>query len=375
MIRVCLFAFILLMQLSTIITEGCDSFNNTTIYAQDIHGENLSFVVNGCIEPNKELKGDEIRDVLIDSDITRLGKDSIRNLPKLEWMGILENNLEILESHAFRNMPSLKSLNIFGTNLREIPKDVFNSVPTITTLVLSNNKIDFIASGAFSNMDSIEVIKLRFNQLTYWNRDWFENCPNLYHIDFSDNKISIIPRRAFASLPMLKAIDLGENKITTIQADAFRNMTNLIYLNLELNRLTVLDERAFPNKIYIENLSINNNRLNYLPDKLLSKLSIGTINLDQNPWKCPCMLRINDWLFFTRGSVEVSEHPCRTSNDPVCIVPQGNTCKETVEVELTGRYLGNMRNLIESINNRFQDKDYYFRSRRVTGELCISFFS
>ncbi|CAG9815480.1 unnamed protein product [Phaedon cochleariae] len=352
MIRVCLFKFMFLTQLSTIYTEGCDSFNNTDISASDHMDDELNFyVVDGCLEP-KDLEGGLFRRVTVHSKITRLGKDSIRNLPKLEWLSIQENSLEILEPQAFRNVPSLKYVILHKNNLKEIPKDVFNLVPTIRQLFISSNKIDFIASGAFSNMESLEWIVLTENALTYWNRDWFENCPKLKYIRISSNKISVIPRRAFASLPSLLGIDFTRNKITIIQPDAFRNLKSLVYLGLDQNGLTVLDERAFPNKMHIENLNINNNRLNYLPDKLLSKLSVGSIIMDQNPWKCQCLQRIHDWLFFTSGSVNVSMHHCRTPYDPICVVARGKACEESVEEDSTRRYIGHMRTLTQSLGEK-----------------------
>ncbi|CAH1118990.1 unnamed protein product [Phaedon cochleariae] len=349
MIRVCLFKFMFLTQLSTIYTEGCDSFKSTNVSASVHMDDELKFyVVNGCLEP-KDLEGGLVQRVIVHSKITRLGKDSIRNLPKLEWLSIQQNSLEILEPQAFRNVPSLKWVILKENNLKEIPKDVFNLVPTISRLYLSSNKIDFIASGAFSNMESLEGIILTDNALTYWNRDWFENCPKLKYIRFSGNKISVIPRRAFASLPSLLGIDFTRNKITIIQPDAFQNLKSLVYLNLNLNGLTVLDERAFPNKIHIENLIINNNRLNYLPDKLLSKLSVGTIFMDPNPWKCQCLQRIHDWLFFTSGSVDVSSHNCRTPYGPICVVARGKACEESVDEDSTRRYIGHLRTLTQSL--------------------------
>ncbi|CAH1162913.1 unnamed protein product [Phaedon cochleariae] len=348
MIRVCLFTFTLLRQLSSIHTEGCDSFKNTNVSVSDGMKNEYYYVVNGCLEP-KIFEGKEIRKVYFISEITRLGKDSIRDLPKLELIVIVANRLEIkLEPQAFRNVTSLRTVTMEMNNLKEIPKDVFNLVPTIRNLHLAKNKIDFIASGAFSNIKSLIWIDLADNALLYWNRDWFENCPHLQAINFNSNKISIIPRRAFASLPKLSVIDLGDNKITTIQPEAFLNVESLSYLYLQGNRLTVLDERAFPNEIYIEVLYINTNRLNYLPDKLLKKLSVSEIIMHQNPWKCPCMQRIHDWLYFTNGSIGISEvSNCKTPYDPVCVVPQGNTCQETVEKELTQRYIEHLKTLTE----------------------------
>ncbi|CAG9825459.1 unnamed protein product [Phaedon cochleariae] len=347
MIRVCLSTLIFLAQLSIIKSEGCDSFRSTNVSAR-VNKKSSFYVVNGCLEP-KEFENKKIKEVVVNSGITRLGKDSIRNLPKLESIDIRKNSLEILEPQAFKNVPSLKYVFIIQTNLEEIPKDVFNLVPTITNLMLSSNKIDFIATGAFSNMESLEQIDLFGNKLTYWNREWFQNCPNLQDINFYGNNIYTIPRRAFASLPKLTVIAFGGNKIATIEPGAFRNLKNLTYLNLERNGLTVLDERAFPNKIFIESLYINNNHLNYLPVKLLRKLSVGEIIMDENPWKCPCLQRIHDWLYFGSGSVRPSVHNCRTPYDPICVVSPDKACQEDVEEEMTRRYIRVMRNLTESL--------------------------
>ncbi|CAH1183624.1 unnamed protein product [Phaedon cochleariae] len=356
MIRVCLSTLIFLTQLSIIKSEGCDSFKNTNVTAK-INEKFSFYVVNGCLEP-KEFENKKIKYVVVNSGITRLGKDSIRNLQKLEGIYIRNNSLEILEPQAFKNVPSLKYVFITQTNLEEIPKDVFNLVPTITNLMLSFNKIDFIATGAFSNMESLHQIDLYGNKLEYWNREWFQNCPNLQNINFFGNNIHTIPRRAFVSLPKLTVITFGGNKIATIEPGAFQNLKNLSFLNLERNRLTLIDERAFPNRIYIESLYINNNHLNYLPGKLLRKLSVGEIIMDENPWKCPCLQRIHDWLYFGSGSVKASVHHCRTPYDPICVVPPEKACQERVEEEMTRRFVGVLRNLTEPL-----------------GEACVLLFS
>ncbi|CAH1163273.1 unnamed protein product [Phaedon cochleariae] len=357
MIRVCLLTMIFVTQLSTIEAEGCDSFKNTSVGVIEEYMYR-EYLVNGCIEP-EQFRSNDIKWARIKSDITgilRLGKNSIRNLPTLERVEIYAKDLQILESKAFSNLPSLLQLHIEQTSLEEIQRDVFNLIPNIKEIWLDKNKIDSIAGDAFSNLESLYLIDLSYNELIYWNKEWFANCPNLRVMMFDNNNIPTIPRRAFAALPKLKKISFEGNEITTIQPDAFRNLNDLQYLNLDLNRLTVIDEHAFPNNIYIKHLTINGNHLNYLPNKLLRKMSTGNISMDHNPWKCPCLERLNYWIYFTNANLQVRPQ-CKSPFAPICVVPQvlpghSQTCQERVDKELTGRYIALLKNLSEPLLTR-----------------------
>ncbi|CAG9820407.1 unnamed protein product [Phaedon cochleariae] len=378
------------------------------------------YVVIGCLEP-EEFDGTEIIEAKINLGILRLGKESIRNLPKLMKIQISARYLEKVEPKAFKNLPGLKELYITNTKLEDIQRElinnikiaeeksetwfrvnnlelnknktqhiiftsntqeangnsvkllgitlmmddklnwsthteqlyVFNIIPSITTLLLNGNKIDFIASGSFSNLEKLDTINLSDNSLMVWNAEWFENCKALRIMDFSNNKIPNIPRRAFAELPRLKNISFENNEITTIQTDSFRNLENLTSLNLAHNRLTIIDEKAFPNSIYIHTLRIHSNYLNYLPNQLLRKLSVREIFLDYNPWKCSCLDVLNYWMFFTNARPQMVPG-CKSPFAPICAVSRRytKTCRESVEEDLTLRYIGLLNSLPQPLGKR-----------------------
>lgn len=222
--------------------------------------------------------------------------------------------------------------------LREIPNYVFDGL-NLNRLRLENNNIDIISDRAFVNMSKLLSFHCSNNKIDYYGREWFLNSTDLKIIDFQFNKLRIVPRRAFYYNQKLQEIYFDYNDIDTIQEDAFEGLTSLKYLGLSYNRIKKLNDRVFPLNMKIRSLLLDANKLNYIPYSLLEKISVEDLTISGNPWKCPCLERIQYWVFERKGTIRASPQ-CVHETVPICSNPQvfSRTCLETYDQESTEYY-------------------------------------
>ncbi|KAJ8981505.1 hypothetical protein NQ317_016502 [Molorchus minor] len=188
--------------------------------------------------------------------------------------------------------------------------------PSLEILQLDNNEIYNIEDSSFSNLTKFKKIDLEQNRLEFWRPEWFENTLSL-------------------EFPKLKEIWFNYNEITMIQEDAFKEVRYLEYLGVAHNRLTKIEAISFPNTLRISTLFINANYLNYMTDKVLQKLAAVKIVMDYNPWKCECL-----------------DHVCKETiyRTVLFLKNSTGTCTDTVDDELTQRYIGLLRNLSNPVD-------------------------
>lgn len=228
------------------------------------------------------------------------------------------------------------------------PLDVFNSekTPQLEILKIDHNEITMIEDQSFYNISSLKNIQLNNNKLEFWRSEWFDESTSLEIINFSFNNIREIPSNAFLNFSKLQQIYFDHNDISGIQKDAFKELRTLAYLGLSHNRLTTIDDKSFPNTLRINYFKINSNYLTSLSDKILKKLSAVEMAMDFNPWTCPCLDRINYWLYIKNGKIKVLNE-CTVSEIPICVVPKDTqTCSDHFDHEALLRYI----KIIKSVN-------------------------
>lgn len=228
------------------------------------------------------------------------------------------------------------------------PLDIFNNekTPQLEVLKINHNEIETIEDQSFYNISSLKNIQLNNNKLEFWRSEWFDESTSLEIINFSYNNIREIPSKAFMNFNKLQKVYFDHNDITAIQKDAFKGIRSLAYLGLSHNKLTSLNDKTFPNALRIDYFKINANYLTVLSDKVLKKLAAVEMSMDFNPWTCPCLDRINYWLYIKNGKIKILNE-CSGSHIPVCVVPKDTqVCMDHFDHEAMLRYV----NIVRSIN-------------------------
>lgn len=115
--------------------------------------------------------------------------------------------------------------------------------------------------------------------------------------------------------------------------------------------MKTINEDIFPRGLKLDTLFIGGNYLNFLSNEVLKKISVKTLELYGNPWKCPCLDRINYWLFETNGTT-YSPEICTTSKIPICVYPKSysKTCIEVADDEVNEMFLETLNTLTDAVD-------------------------
>lgn len=262
----------------------------------------LTCVVNTCrvfekINVNLYDDPDSITKINVrNTTIINLCKNAITNLNNLQTIRLFSNNISQIEPGAFVNIPSIRSIIIMGNQIVNIDEGVFNNL-LMRKLDLTSNGITKISPNALSNLPKLEVLILDKNKIKTVHKEWFNNTPKLYRLSIMDNSIATIPEDAFQHLsgkqlrPQELDFWLSRNVINEIHETAFKNIEKINTLWLNENKLNVdlFDSIAHIKTIY---LYLNNNRIKCIDDKLMSKLNVKELEIDDNPIECVCLKKM-----------------------------------------------------------------------------------
>lgn len=230
---------------------------------------------------------------VINVEISNLCRNAIKNLENLQTIELISNDLQGIEPGAFNNIPSIRNIIIKKNKLHNIDDGVFNNL-TMRKLDLSSNGIVKISENAFADTPKLEVLILNYNKIKTIHPGWFKNTPKFYRLSMMFNSIDVIPQNAFIHLiekesrPNDFDFWLCDNVIREIHTDTFENIGKIHSLWLENNKL---NENLFDaiGHIKINDLHLNGNRVKCLNDKLMNKLKITSLSIDDNPLDCSCL--------------------------------------------------------------------------------------
>lgn len=115
-----LLMFLIVMNVEFTKSHSCYSLNNVLVNLKDKNNEVYNKTLSGCIEriafDNKTITEAYIKS----QNISKLGRDSVRNMAKLHTISFFKCNLEVVEPVSFRNVPRLEKVQISYCNLTEI---------------------------------------------------------------------------------------------------------------------------------------------------------------------------------------------------------------------------------------------------------------
>ncbi len=205
------------------------------------------------IPREKYMNDKEIKDLVIDEDVTSIGDRAYYGCTNLETVVIPEGVTRIGES-AFAMCPNLYSVSIPST-VKSIAPGVFAGDTSLSTLSFPKGNYNFyFVAGALYNQNGTRLIsylpgkEYSFydmpDQVEYIDNYAFWGAYNLEKVYVSPNVETITPY-AFAYCTGLRYIFLPES-VESIQEYAFRDCKNLKYIYEEGKRVK-MDETALFN--------------------------------------------------------------------------------------------------------------------------------
>lgn len=192
-----------------------------------------------------------------------------------------------------------------NAGLEKIP-DMLDS--ELQVLDLNGNFIRKLPKNAFKNADLINLqrIFMRSVHLEEIHPEAFKELLILIEVDLSDNELTNLNVKTFQGNDRLRVLYLSGNSLQVLVQEQFPNLPHLRTLELEACQLRAIHPEAFIHLIALESLNLKANLLRKLSEKTFMNLPLKSLELDGNPWRCDCNLRVfRDW-FLTSNLNSVS---------------------------------------------------------------------
>ena len=173
------------------------------------------------------LNGNEIKDLIIPSNVTSIGK------------------------YAFRNCKALTSVSI-PSSVTEVGECVFESCTSLTSVTINNN---IIGSDAFRFCTGLTSVTIP-NSVTSIGGGAFMGCTGLTSITIGNN-VTSIGGSAFSGCTGLTSITIP-NSVTSIGYGAFEGCTGIISIIIP-NNVTSIEGYAFSGCTGLTSVTIPNN--------------------------------------------------------------------------------------------------------------------
>ena len=243
---------------------------------------------------------------LIRLDLSQNFIQTVNDLTQAGQLEILDlSNNFIGDIHSMILPNSLRTLNLAYNNLTLDGIRSFN-FNKLKDLDLSHNILNdtlsqdsFMAKATISETSSsnLRTLDLSFNNLVTLEHHTFAKFPKLKILKLQSNKFDVLDPLAFNSLPKLKNLDLSSNAILDLPNDLFKTLKNLETLDLSHNFLQSITGNFTQGLVSLNTLNLAaNDIISVEPLHDISNLIID-LNLNSNPLKCDCSLKLfQDWL-------------------------------------------------------------------------------
>ena len=165
----------------------------------------------------------QIRSILIDSGVTKVGRYAFTNCPNLTDVTIA-GEMRAIGDYAFSQCPNLLDVYIAeGSRALTLGLNAFNSCKALQEISLPDN-VTSIGQAAFAYCESLQQIDLPA-RVTELPPRLFRRCYSLESVTLPDN-LTAIGERAFGDCEALQEINLPI-RVRTIGSYAFENCASL----------------------------------------------------------------------------------------------------------------------------------------------------
>lgn len=367
----CLFAFILLLNVEFIENKCVDSFVMICDNVADVGKFGSKKWTSLVISSHQCEVGFPKLEVLTE--------DVLLKCPNLEELYIVDRLKEVEET-AFQNLPSLKNINLYKNNIPIVSNKLFTKLDKVRKVELKNNNIHTVNRGSFTNLDklkilnladnfitsieektysskylkklilssnnisiiqpnsldqNLEVLNLEGNSITYLEDKTFGNLKQLIELNLSKNKIPKLRKNMFAGLESLYSLDVSHNIIHIVEVSTFNDVKQLKILQMAHNQIKLMKPDIFPrsNAMELQSLRLDHNKLSFLDLSIFERLpELHRISIGGNPWQCNCL----QYVLKKMNTLNINYTNCDynhyfTGTHPSCLQFKPNQCIENVD--------------------------------------------
>ena len=243
---------------NSVTSIGFEAFNNctglTSVHITDLEAWCKIAFSNYSSNPlgyalHLFLNGNEIKDLIIPSNVTSIGKYAFRNCKALTSVSIPSSVTEVGEC-VFESCTSLISVTI---NNNIIGSDAFRFCTGLTSVTIPNS-VTSIGGGAFYGCTGLTSVTIG-NSVTSIGSSAFYGCTGLTSVVIP-NSVTSIGSYAFRGCSGLTSITIPNN-VTSIEGYAFSGCTGLTSVTIP-NNLTSIGYSAFSGCTGLTSINIPN---------------------------------------------------------------------------------------------------------------------
>ena len=196
------------------------------------------------------------------------------NLTSLTGLDLSQNQLSGEIPAELGGLTSLTGLNFSHNRLSgEIPAGL-GGLTSLTSLILSQNQLSGEIPAGLAGMTSLKLLDLSQNQLSGGIPAELGGLTSLTSLSLSQNQLSGEIPAGLAGMTSLTSLDLSHNQLSGGIPAELGDLTSLTWLDLRYNDLS--------------------RELGYLTSLTRQLVSLGNLQLSQNPRLGGCMPRLQD---------------------------------------------------------------------------------
>jgi len=231
----------------------------------------------------------------------------ISAFPNVTRLFINENQLVEMPKEVLE-LKRLWYLDARSNKLQDLPDEMFTSslCNSLIHLHLRSNRLAYL-TPKIGCLKSLTNLTLRGNRLKSLP-DSIGTLSGLIQLDISYNKIDVLPD----SLKLCKNLEMllmEQNALNDLPEDLFKDMSKLMKIGMKHNNLKTLPMSLI--NTCIDVLNVESNRLTSIPNGILGKLRLISINLNRNCFK---KVPLNDgpfqWPQLQNFSMDYNELEC-----------------------------------------------------------------
>uniref|UniRef100_A0A1B0CEX4 Putative membrane glycoprotein lig-1 n=1 Tax=Lutzomyia longipalpis TaxID=7200 RepID=A0A1B0CEX4_LUTLO len=182
-------------------------------------------------------------------------------LPRLKFLDLSHNRLEIIPFGALRGHGTLEQLYLDNNMIRMIDRDAFMAMPGLRELRLKNNSLSDILPMPFWNLPGLKGLDLSENHFQRIEPQLLMGLPSLRRLDVSKNTLIDINPSSFVRTAMLETIDLSGNGLSALHPGLFRNLDRLFEIDISDNHL---QDMLTGLPMAVERVTVRNNKISSL---------------------------------------------------------------------------------------------------------------
>lgn len=230
-----------------------------------------------------------------------LPDSSFRNLTKLEFLSLSDNDLEQIPHHILTHTPQVATLDLGQNWIRTVYSNDLETLRNIKYLVLVNNRIKSLErnsipttirylhlgrnnitslNGTIRHLDQMEVLFINDNEIGSLNNELPAGSEKLMMLIAHHNRLKNLPRE-LETIPQLDSLYFSYNQLTSLDG-IFKHGTFISNLFLDANRIDYLAKDEFQYCERMEILDLSHNYLMSLNRSLLPLSNLRSANFSHN---------------------------------------------------------------------------------------------